>query len=567
MKHRSNSPNLTLLALFALCFFVCESAAQDLRPNFNRIRTYDVQNYTIRVSFDRALKKIYGETTVSLKPLADNFRQIELDAAQLEFDAVTLDSSGANLAYKLYGEKVLISLDKDYSPADTVSVRLKYTAYPSKGVYFINEQRFKGEVVHSAQIWTQGEPEEAHHWFPSYDFPDDKATSEEFLTVETGETAVGNGELLEIVDNLNGTKTYHYKMLVPHSTYLVSFIVGKYAKVSDSYKNIPLGFYVYPGDETLAAAFGKTKDIIEVFEELTGIKFPFNKYEQIIAANFKQFDAMENITATTVSDEEFFNARKNSGKKDFEDTIAHELAHSWFGNLATCKNWSELWLNEGFATYMEAAYRERAYGRKEYERKIKEQLEEFLTDDSKEPVHSLYNLAARPDNSIFDSTSYEKGSIVIYTLRETIGDEAFWKGVNLYLDAHKFANVETADLQKAMEQSSGQKLDWFFAEWVYSTGYPNIEVTPAYNSSRKTLTLTFDQTQKSDNSITKAFTMPLEVEIKTRKGTRTEKILLNQMAQSFTFESMNEPKKIEVDKNTKIPLKTVKVNNLKTLEN
>lgn len=187
-----------------------------------------------------------------------------------------------------------------------ISIRFKYSVKPSKGVYFVDADTEDGKVIRAAQIWTQGEPEEAHHWFPSYDFPDDKATSEQFITTEKGETAIGNGELIETIENADGTKTFHYKMPIPYSTYLTSFVVGTYTKVSDSHKNIPLGFYMYPGSEAIAQkAYGKTKDMMRVFEGLTGVDFPYNKYDQTIVANFN-FGGMENMTATTMADTEIF---------------------------------------------------------------------------------------------------------------------------------------------------------------------------------------------------------------------------------------------------------------------
>src|ERR1043166_7234181 len=252
--------------------------AQRPNINFNRPQTFDAQNYTIRASFDREKKEVFGDTTVTLKPLAANFRTVDLDAIGLQFESVKLEPSGIDLQYKALPTKVSITLDKAYGPDDTISIRCKYTAFPKKGIYFV-----PGDGTHSDQIWSQGEAEEARYWFPSFDFPSDKASSEEYLTTENDQTVVGNGELLEKKDNSDGTATWHYKMSIPHSTYLVSFVIGKYAKVEDPYKETPLGFYVYPGRETTAIrAFGDTKKMIAVFEDLTGVPFPYNKYDQTL---------------------------------------------------------------------------------------------------------------------------------------------------------------------------------------------------------------------------------------------------------------------------------------------
>lgn len=556
------------LALFTFpAILVFSVFAQTVKPNFNRVSDYDVQHYVLRVSFDRANKKIFGDTTVQLKPSIKDFRRVVLDAANLDFASVRLESSDKYLQFRADGEKLVVELDKAYAPNDLISLRFKYSAAPKKGVYFVDADVENGKTLRHAQIWTQGEAEEARHWFPSFDFPSDKATSEQFITAEKGETVIGNGEFSGKIDNTNGTTTFHYKMPVPHSTYLTSFIVGKYVKSVDSYKNVPLGIYVYLGRESIvASAFGKTKQMMRVMEELTGVDFPFNKYDQTIVANFN-FGGMENITATTMADTEIFAAAFPFAKRGVEDLVSHELAHSWFGNLVTCRNWAELWLNEGFATFMEAAYREKAYGRADYLRKIRSDAKEFLVDDAvNQNRHGLFNVLARPDESIFDTTTYKKGGAVVHTLRETVGDEAFWRALNIYLNQHKFGNVETADLQKAMEEASGKNLEWFFRQWVYGAGSPKLEIKQFYSAKNKTLTLTVAQTQPADGITPEVFLLPLEVEIKTRGGLKIEKLDIKNRADNFTIKVDGKPSEIKFDKNEKIPLKTIKPQPLVTTD-
>ncbi len=546
-----------------LLFFIlgllltCVSISAQTKKN-QRFRTFDVQHYKIQIDFDRKDKSISGDTTVTFKPLNKNFKTLELDADGMRFDSISLLPSGQNLSYDVKDEKVIVNLDKSYSPNDKISVNFKYTAKPKKGIYFVKEIVEKGKTKLNAQVWTQGEAEEAHFWFPSYDFPDDKATTEQIITAEAGETVIANGQLIEEVKNPNGTTTFHYKMDVPHSTYLTSFVVGTYEKVSDKYGEIPLGYYVYQGMKPLTAkAYSKTKDIFRVFEELTGVKYPYNKYDQTMVSDFN-FGGMENITATTMADTELLYL--NQGQ--IEDLVSHELAHSWFGNYVTCKNWSELWLNEGFATFMEAAYREKMYGRNDYLRKVLSDADEFIAADAvSSKKHGLYNTIADPknDKTMFDTTTYQKGGAVIHTLREEIGDESFWKAINIYLNRHKFANVETSDLQKAMEETSGRNLDWFFRQWIYSGGYPKIKVEKSFDKTTNLLTLKLNQTQKNDRLTPEFFTLPLEIEIETTNGVKTEKIEMNKREQTFSFKLEGVPNSISVDKNVKIPLKSVEI--------
>lgn len=561
---RSKYIALIIVILASVC-------AAQTRPDFNRKQTYDVQHYKIATSFDRSKREVIGDTTVTLKPLAANFSMLELDALALSFKNVTLDPAGTDLKFRTEGDKVFVTLDKAYGPADTISVRLTYTARPKKGVYFNAPQIEEGVEQRSAQIYTQGEPDEHRQWFPSFDFPSDKATTEQIITAEKEFTVIANGELISKTDNANNTTTWHYKMNVPHSSYLISFVIGKYAKVEAKYKDIPLGYYVYPGREQIVEkAYKNTGEMMRIYEELTGLVYPYNKYDQAMVGAFN-FGGMENITATTMSDNDIFYANVSFMQGGVEDLVSHELAHSWFGNLVTCKNWAELWLNEGFATFMEAAYREKKYGRSEYMDKIQNDADQFITFAATHPnAHGLFNRTAGNVNALFDSpaVTYNKGGAVVHMLREQVGDAAFWKGINAYLNKHKLANVESSDLQKAMEEASGQDLGWFFDQWVYGTGFPKLSVTQAWNARTKTLSLTVTQTQKASSLTPSAFKLPMKVSFLGQTGKdvvadSVQEINVGKRTETFTFKLDRKPKALVFDKESKIPLKSVKVVALK----
>jgi aminopeptidase N len=249
-----------------------------------------------------------------------------------------------------------------------------------------------------------------------------------------------------------------------------------------------------------------------------------------------------------------------------EDLVSHELAHSWFGDLVTCKNWSELWLNEGFATFMEAASREKLYGRDSYIRKVRSDAEQAIADDTTgRNRHGLFNTIADPtSDAMFDTTTYQKGGSVVHTLRETVGDAAFWKALNVYLNRHKFDNVETTDLQKAMEEASGQNLSWFFDQWVYGVGIPRLDVKQTYSPRNKTLKLIVTQTQKLDKGVPEAFILPMNVEVKTARGVKSVKLDINKRNQEFSIKTDGPPTGLTFDKEYRVPLKTVKVATLVT---
>ena len=545
----------------AILFLYCYSAAAQQNSSvFDRPRSYDVQHYTLRVKFDREKKLVYGDTTVTLTPLSGELKQVDLDAVGLSFTLVKLNDLATPPLYKTTAEKVNVTLDHAYKPGETINLRFVYTTKPKKGIYFIGPEVEDGKEVRSAQIWTQGEPEEARHWFPSFDFPSDKATTEEYISAQKDETVIANGQLVDKVDEADGTVTHHFKMDIPHSTYLVSFVIGKYGRASDESRGIPLGFFVYPGKEAIVkAAFGDTGKMLAAYEDLTGVKFPYNKYDQTIVSGFDQFSGMENVTATTLADRDVFFANFEFGKATVEDLVSHELAHSWFGDLVTCANWSELWLNEGFATFMEAASREKLFGRDSYLRKLSADVIEFQADDAvNKRRHALVNQNAKPDNDLFDVTTYQKGGAVVHMLREEVGDQTFWKAINTYLNRFKYGNVRSSDLQKAMEETSGKNLDWFFRQWVYSSGYPKLNFSHAYNPAGKTLTVTLAQTQSEAAGTPAAFRLPMDIEIDTDAGQTTEHIILEKRTDKFTFKVSGAPKGVKLDPRQAIILKSVK---------
>jgi aminopeptidase N len=262
---------------------------------------------------------------------------------------------------------------------------------------------------------------------------------------------------------------------------------------------------------------------------------------------------MENVTATTMADDEILKAAAGESNVEVENLVSHELAHSWFGNLVTCKNWSELWLNEGFATFMESVFLENEYGREVYLSEMRKNAAQYFAEELVGIKHPLVNLRAKPDILLFDSTTYKKGGFVVHMLRETVGDEMFWKSINVYLNANKFQNVETQNLQTAFERTTGKDLNWFFDQWIRKAGFPRLKIEPSYNPARKQLRLTIKQTQKSDSQTPEVFRIFAELEIQNSSGEKQiEKIEINQREQAFTFTIAEKPANIVFDKREQV---------------
>lgn len=518
-------------------------------------RTYDVQHYIIRTRFDVPSKTVYGDETVILKPLSSGFQSFELDATGMEFDSVKLEADGRELRWTQPKDKLSITLERAYSSSEEIAVRIKYKTTPEKGIYFIPAvpaTRYR-KYGRPAQIWSQGEPEENHYWFPCYDYPNDKATSEQFITTGSDEIAISNGELLETINNPDGTRTFHWKMDQPHSSYLISLIVGNYVKLTDKYKNIPVEYYTYPGTETKAQrAFGRTPQMMQFFSERFQYEFPYNKYAQTVVANFI-FGGMENITATTQADTEILSGEGDDPSLSVDNLVSHELSHSWFGDLATCKDWANLWVNEGFATFFEAAYKEQAVGRDAYLEELRGDASSYFPEDNLQYRRPIISSRYQNPVDLFDSTLYKKGGVVVHMLREVVGDEAFWKALNAYLNEYKYQNTDARDLQHVFERVSGQSLEWFFDQWLYKAGYPELRVRQSYNPQSHQLSLDVEQTQTPDAITPAVFRLPgVEVEIGTTRGRQTKRIDITKRAERFTFKVDGRPRMVVFDKGERV---------------
>ncbi len=528
-----------------------------------RSHNFDIQHYRLKVSFDWKEKSVIGETSISFKPFANNLQEIELDAGNMNIQGVKL-AQGADLKFRyVNNEKLFITLDKPYSVGSPITITVAYTAKPpeGKGLTFITPT--KADPKRPYQIWSQGEAQTNHYWFPCYDYPNDKATSELIATVENKYQVVSNGALVNVqVNPRNKTKTYFWKMTQPFSSYLISIIVGEFAEVKDRFKNIPVSSYVYKDQIANArVAFGKLAKMVEFFSQKVGYDYPYAKYAQTTVRDFG--GAMENITATTMTDTAVHDKRAHLDISS-DDIIAHELAHSWFGNLLTCRDWGELWLNESFATFMEAAWTEHDKGRDAYSYEMySNQKAYFQTWDSGVRRPIVTKFYDDPD-ALFDTYVYPRGAAVVNMLRFVLGEERFWKAINHYVKKFQYQNVETQQLVAVIEETTGQNLQWFFDEWLYKMGHPEFEINSTYDDNAKQVKLEVKQTQKPDDerkwfASPEFFTMPVDIAITTSSGEKVHRVWINEKEQSYSFAVDGKPLIINFDKGNYL-IKQVKFN-------
>jgi len=489
-----------------------ESMAND---RYTRSHDYDLVSQRIAVrDFNWDSLSFAGSvstTLIALRPATDS---VILDAGALLGIKRVATLGGTALRTSRHGDTLVVYLPRPVAFHDTVRFSIDYSGKVAngRGLTFIDERPHTPR-----QIWSMGEDHDNHYWFPTYDFPNDKMTWEVEATVPPGFMAVSNGALVADTKDATGARTLRWREDRPSATYLVSLVVAPLAKIHDVWKTVPVDYYTYHADSALAwRLFHVTPDMIDVYSRLTGVPYPWQKYAQTTVADF--FGGMENVSATTLVDW-LPDARAYQDRPWYQHVlIPHELAHQWFGDFVTTENWANMWLNEGFAEFMPGQYWREKLGNHLAEDYYVDEYRQFLQIDTRRRMP----LASLGSNNI-----YPKGALVIEMLRAYLGDERFWAGIHRYLTDHSFDNAVSDDLRQAFLNATGENLDWFWSEWVYSAGYPEFTVTSSYDAAAKRVTLAVKQTQrdtlKADSTgmryvVPEAFRMPVTARVATTSG-------------------------------------------------
>ncbi len=479
------------------------------RPHAEVVSGYDVQHYKIELKVDDKTAEVWGRATVTLTLTEDKKDSVAFDASELKFKIVTV--AGAPVVFKVKDGRLIAPLGRLAARGEPVTITAEYTFTPRHGLFRITPD--EGYPQKPWMVWTQGETEYNRHWFPCWDSPNDKATSEVVATVRAPFTTIANGALVDQKEK-DGWRTYTWKQEQPHSSYLVSFIAGDFEIFEEQVElargKVPLMVAVAKGRYDAAdvkRTFAKTAAMVKFFSEKTGVDYPWAKYAQTCVYDFI-WGGMENTSCTTLHQYTVIPA-KLAQDRDSDGLISHELAHQWFGDLVTCQTWSETWLNEGFATYASALWIEHEQGAEAYADTMAGMFAGALGGDYQRPI--VTDRYTDPLD-MFDGHSYGKGACVLHMLRSIVGDVVFWKGIHLYLENGSFKNVRTRDLQGAMEHVYGEPLDWFFDQWLFKAAYPEFEVTTSWDETLKTLSVAVAQKQKADDHVA-LFRMPVEIEI------------------------------------------------------
>jgi aminopeptidase N len=530
-----------ILAAAAAAFLLFAAQTRSDEP-YARTRDYDLQHSKIALHFDIDQKKVIGDVTHTVSILRDETSKIAFDSVGLTIQSVTVNKSPAK--FETTSAKLIVPLPYASHPGEKYEIEIRYEGKPTKGIYFIVPD--KDYPHRPIEIWTQGESEDTRFYLPTYDYPNDRLTTETILTVPASWTTIANGKLIGVTDAGNSMKTWTWRESVLSSTYLISVVAGEFDEAKDSLRGLPVDYYAPKGrGDRLVPNYSRTPAMIDLFSKKLGVDFPWEKYSQTMVDDFVA-GGMENSSATTNTAESLRDPRLiPEFPIDEDDLISHELAHQWFGDLVTCKDWGDIWLNEGFATFFEIFWSESHYSKDEtdYSRWMSAREWFSATDLFPKPIVRF----DFDDSSEFDDNSYTKGGWVLYMLRHQVGDDAFWKGLKHYLEVNRGKNVVTADLIKAIDEANHMDVDRFFNEWVYGAGAPKFDVAYTYDDAKHQVGLKVKQTQKVEGLVG-LFHVPVDIEITTPSGPKLYTINVSKDVETFVLPSDASPLMVLFDK-------------------
>jgi len=542
-------------------------AQQRMIPNLNDplLKIYratptkinDLIHTKLAVSFDYKKCYLYGKEWVTLKPHFYPTDTLRLDAKGMDIHNVSIVENGKNYPLKYVYQDSLslaIHLDRVYHNTESYTIYVDYTSKPNelkehgsaaindaKGLYFINpDGKDKEKPI---QVWTQGETEASSAWFPTIDQPQQKTTDEISMTVPAKYVTLSNGRLASQKLNADGTRTDTWKQELPHSPYLFMMAVGDFKVYHDKWHGKDVDYYLEPKYAPYAKQiFGNTPEMMEFYSKLLGVDYPWNKYAQIVVRDYVS-GAMENTSATLHGQQVQKTAREmiDSYYDESQVDIAHELFHQWFGDYVTCESWSNITMNESFADFSEMLWAAHKYGEDEAGYQNYNDMQIYFRSPGS-ASKNLVRFHYIDKEDVFDNVSYEKGGRILNMLRTYLGDAAFFKGLNIYLKTNAFKTGEAQQLRLALEEASGQDLNWYFNQWYYGAGNPNLNISYKWDDASKTETVYLQQTQNG-----KAFILPFAVDIYAGGKKERHKVWMRDMADTLTFAVGQKPDLVNVD--------------------
>jgi aminopeptidase N len=487
----------------------------------------DVLNYDAEIEPNLSEKTISGMVSINFLSLADNLSEVELDAQELQIEAVTEGASA--LRFEAREGKVLIRLERAARRGEARTLKIRYHANPTRGLKFYEDHFY---AAYNTPRWMVCNFE-----------PGDLATLSLRLTLPEDFKMVANGALEEKKSLGARRALYAWREQSPVPPYVYGFAAGRFQEVVKAKGNVQLFFLVRDGF-TLAEVeriFADTSDMLEFFESRAGVRYREKRYTQVLASG----NVAQEMGAFTV-------IRESYGKEILQEPrenwlVAHEFAHQWWGIPVSCKGWADFWLNEGFAEFMMSAYRERRFGLDEYDRDMELARASYARVRAAGKDRPLAYRETIKESQAGGPVVYDKGALVLSLLRYELGDKAFWRGVRLYTRRHFGGSVVTEDLRQAMEEASGKRLERFFAQWVYGAGVP--EIFARHRVEGGEVVVELEQRQATPWAI------PVQVAVETTRGRRSRRVELTGKRQEVRFRLAGELLSVRVDDGGRLPFR------------
>ncbi len=523
----------TFLLLLALLNICAPAAVADTYPRQPKV---DALHYVFQLTLNDENDEISGEAIVTLRFTEAGVTEVSLDLATVStgkgMTVTEVKSGGASIVYKHTDDRLILNLPAPSQANEQRPFTVRYHGVPANGLRML-KNKF-GERVFFSENW----PNNARQWLPMIDHPYDKATSEFIIIAPSKYQVVANGLLQEEVDLGNGQRLTHWQQSVPIASWLNAIGVAQFAVHYDGLvKGVPHQTWVYRQERTIGPAWFETKSrqAIEFFSEHIG-PYSYEKLANVEAAGFG--GGTEHASA-------IFYGEKSILERPDTGLVAHEIAHQWFGNSVTEKDWDDVWLSEGFATYFTLLVAEHYEGRDAFVAGLKRSREQVFTLEKQNPGMAVLHNNLADMKKVLNRIIYQKGGWTLHMLRYQMGTEKFWAGIRAYYQRYRNSNATTDDFRRVMEEHSGLELTGFFQQWLARPGSPVVEGGWRYDAATKRIVIELAQIQTSE-----AYRLPLEIGITIDATTKIEKIEFNQKQQRFEFATDKEPTSIALDPNT-----------------
>ena len=495
-----------LVPLAAACVLVLAAlGAPAARAEDAASREFDQLRLVLHVEPDLGRGVVNGRMTLEFEALADGLRTLRLHSHDTQVLAV-VGEDAEPLTWTLKDGLLAIDLAQPLPRGQGSSVTVAYRSRPRRGLYFHRPTRRHPETP--LLMYSQGQSNDNRHWIPCYDLPDDRMAVDLFVTVPAGLETVSNGRLVSQEDVERDRRVDHWRLADETPSYLISLIVGDLETVQDRWEDTTLEYTAVPGHaEELRTALGETPAMLAFYSEELDAPYPWDRYAQTFVWDFI-YGGMENVTATTLNMRAL---HLPSARPDYssEGLVAHELAHMWFGDLITCRTWDDIWLNEGFATYLTDLYFGHAYGPDEFRRRRRDQNRGYM-DGTSHPEALGLERAPRGERplELSGGKAYSRGAAILHMLRLELGDAAYREAIRAYVKRFRGGTATSEDLRRTVEDVAGRDLKWFWDQWVYGAGYPVLDVSWDARSGR--LEVRQQQARKNEQGLFR-LTLPVRV--------------------------------------------------------